>query len=196
MSVRRTGNWALARRLIRGASDRLPRAIDQAVRQEAQLLRKEIVQGITRQAPGGEDFKPLSELTLARRQKEGFGGTKKLLVRGDLRNGIAVLTEKGRAFIGVPRKARGAGGSLADVAKLHEFGSDPIIVPQTDASRAYFGAMLKEAGLEPEGGGGGGDVFVIQIPARPFLRPAFKLWQRGAQQRFLQRLARAMGMRG
>lgn len=193
MSVRRTGNWALARRLIRGASERLPRAIDTAVRQEAQLLRKEIVQGITRQAPGGEEFKPHSELTLARRRKAGFGGSRILMVRGDLRNGIAAIAEKSRAFIGVPRKGRGANGTLADLAKLHEFGSDPIVVPQTEKSLAFYGAMLKEAGLERKSEGGGGDVFVIQIPPRPFLRPAFKLWARGAQARVLKRIAKAMG---
>ena len=66
-SVRKTGDWALARRLLAGGPVKLKAAVATAVRQEAHLLRKEIVQGITKQAPGGESFKPLSSLTLAAR---------------------------------------------------------------------------------------------------------------------------------
>ena len=62
--------------LQRGAQ-RMRQGIEQAVRQEAQLLRKEMVQGLTRQAPGGEAIAPPSELTLAARRLRGFGGTKK-----------------------------------------------------------------------------------------------------------------------
>ena len=64
-SVRKTGDWAVARRILAGGPMKLKAAVGTALRQEAQLLRKEIVQGITRQAPGGESFKPLSPLTLA-----------------------------------------------------------------------------------------------------------------------------------
>jgi hypothetical protein len=35
---------------------------------------------------------------------------------------------------------------------------------------------------------------VVQIPARPFLRPAFKKFQKGVQKRFLGRVAGLMGM--
>ena len=75
-SVRKTGDWALARRLLAGGPMKLKSAMGTALRQEAQLLRKEIVQGITKQAPGGESFKPLSPLTLAAREMKGRGGTK------------------------------------------------------------------------------------------------------------------------
>jgi len=54
------------------------------VRQEAHALRNDIVQGLTSQAPGGEPLKPPSPLTIAARQLEGFGGSKALIVRGDL----------------------------------------------------------------------------------------------------------------
>ncbi|HOU94451.1 MAG TPA: hypothetical protein PLU22_25545, partial [Polyangiaceae bacterium] len=79
--VTRTGDWALARRVLSAAPMRLQRAIGNAVRQEAHALRNEIVRGITSQAPGGEPMKPPSTLTLAARQLKGFGGTKALLVR-------------------------------------------------------------------------------------------------------------------
>jgi len=37
-------------------------------------------------------------------------------------------------------------------------------------------------------------VVVVQIPPRPFLRPAFKRFEKGAQKRFLGRVAALMGM--
>ncbi len=194
MSVTKTGDWALARRLLTAAPVKLKTAVGMAVRQEAQLLRKEIVQGITKQAPGGEPFKPLSPLTLAARKMKGRGGTKALMVRGDLRNAIAAIVEGDEAFVGVPRKARGKDGkSMVDVAQVQEFGAGPIVIPMTPAMRRFLFALLREAGVEKTGGAGRG-VVVVQIPARPFLRPAFKQFAKGVDKRFLGRVAALMGM--
>ena len=110
MSVRKTGDWAVARRLLAGAPVKLKLAVGMALRQEAQLLRKEIVQGITKQAPGGEAFKPLSPLTLAARKMKGRGGTKALMVRGDLRNAIAAIV---RGDVGSVKAATDAGAAAA-----------------------------------------------------------------------------------
>ena len=193
-SVRKTGDWAVARRLLAGGPVKLKAAVGTALRQEAQLLRKEIVQGITRQAPGGESLKPPSPLTLAARQMKGRGGTKSLMVSGDLRNGIATIVKGDEAFVGVPRKARGKDGkSLVDVAQVQEFGAGPIIIPMTPAMRRFLFALLRVAG-ESGGGGSGKGVVVIQIPARPFLRPAFKVFQKGVQKRFLGRVAGLVGL--
>ncbi|MFH0902224.1 MAG: hypothetical protein V2A73_16450 [Pseudomonadota bacterium] len=196
MSVQKTGDWALARRILAGAPTRLKASVDIALRQEAELLRREIVLGITQQAPGGESFKPLSPLTLAARKLAGFGGSKALIVHADLRNSIATIVRGDEAFVGVPRKARGQDGrSLVDVAELNEFGSDPIVIPITPRMRRYLFALLRKAGQEPEGGSGKG-VVVVTIPARPFLRPAFKRWSRDVQRRFLRRVAGHMGWGG
>jgi hypothetical protein len=166
------------------------------MRQEAELLRGEIVNGITAQAPGGEAFKPLSPLTLAARKLAGFGGTKALLVRGDLRNSIAAIVRGDEAFVGVPRKARSKDGrSLVDVAQVQEFGSNPIVIPITPRMRRFLFALLRQAGKEPSGGSGKG-VVVVTIPARPFLRPAFKKFSEGAQRRFLGRVAAQLGWGG
>jgi phage gpG-like protein len=193
-SVRKSGDWAVARRLLAGGPVKLKAAVGTALRQEAQLLRKEIVQGITRQAPGGESLKPPSPLTLAARQMKGRGGTKALMVSGDLRNGIAAIVKGDEAFVGVPRKARGKNGkSLVDVAQVQEFGAGPIIIPMTPAMRRFLFALLRVAG-EASGGGSGKGVVVVQIPARPFLRPAFQKFQKGVQKRFLGRVAGLMGL--
>ena len=194
MSVRKTGDWAVARRLLTAAPVKLKLAVGMALRQEAQLLRKEIVQGITKQAPGGEAFKPLSPLTLAARKMKGRGGTKALMVRGDLRNAVAAIVQGDEAFVGVPRKARGKDGeSVVDVAQVQEFGAGPIVIPMAPAMRRFLFALLRRAGVEKSGGSGRG-VVVVQIPARPFLRPAFKQFEKGVDKRFLGRVAALMGL--
>ena len=196
MAVMRTGDWARARQLLAAGPQRLRSAIGVAIRQEAQGLRNEIVQGLTSQAPGGEPIKPPAPLTLAARQLEGFGGTKALLVRGDLRNSITVIVEGDEAFIGVPRSARSSGGeSLVDLAQLHEYGGPPVIIPITPKMRRFLFALLRQAGKEPTGGSGRG-VIVVQVPARPFLRPAFEKFREGASRRFLERVAQQLGFGG
>lgn len=194
MAVSRTGEWARARRLLTAAPQRLQAAIGTAVRQEAHALRNEIVQGLTSQAPGGETLKPPSPLTIAARQLEGFGGSKALIVRGDLRNSITVIVQGDEAFIGVSRSARSKdGASMVDLAKLHEFGGAPVIIPMTPKMRRFLFALLRQAGKEPTGGSGRG-VIVVQVPARPFLRPAFDKFREGASRRFLERVARELGL--
>jgi phage gpG-like protein len=196
MAVARTGDWARARQLLAAGPLRLRSAIGVAIRQEAQGLRNEIVTGLTQQAPGGDAIKPPAPLTLAARQLEGFGGTKALLVRGDLRNSITVIVEGDEAFIGVPRSARSSGGeSLVDLAQLHEYGGPPVVIPITPKMRRFLFALLRQAGKEPTGGSGRG-VVVVQVPARPFLRPAFEKFREGASRRFLERVAQQLGFGG
>ena len=194
MAVSRTGDWARARRLLTAAPQRLQAAIGTAVRQEAHALRNQIVQGLTSQSPGGEPLKPPSPLTIAARELEGVGGTKALIVRGDLRNSITVVVQGDEAFIGVSRSARSKdGASMVDLAKLHEFGGPPVIIPMTPKMRRFLFALLRQAGKEPTGGSGRG-VIVVQVPARPFLRPAFDKFREGASRRFLERVARELGL--
>ena len=194
MAISRTGDWARARRLLTAAPQRLQAALGTAVRQEAHALRNEIVQGLTSQSPGGETLKPPSPLTIAARQLEGFGGSKALIVRGDLRNSITVFVQGDQAFVGGSRSARSRdGASMMDLAKLHEFGGPPVIIPMTPKMRRFLFALLRQAGKEPTGGSGRG-VIVVQVPARPFLRPAFDKFREGASRRFLDRIARELGL--
>jgi phage gpG-like protein len=194
MKISRTGDWGRARRLLTAAPQRLQAAIATAVRQEAHALRNEIVQGLTSQAPGGEPLLPPSPLTLAARQLEGFSGTKSLIVRGDLRNSITVFIHGDEAFVGVSRSARSKDGeSMVDLAELHEYGGPPVIIPITPKMRRFLFALLRKAGKEPTGGSGRG-VIVVQVPARPFLRPAFNKFREGASKRFLERVAKELGL--
>lgn len=194
MAIARTGDWARARRLLTAAPQRLHSAIATAVRQEAHALRNEVVQGLTSQAPGGEPLTPPSPLTLAARQLSGFGGSKALLVRGDLRNSITVVVHGDEAFVGVSRATRAkGGGAMMDLAALHEFGGPPVVIPITPRMRRFLFALLRKAGKEPTGGSGRG-VIVVQVPARPFLRPAFDKFREGASKRFLERVAKELGL--
>lgn len=193
MKVQKTGDWVEARKLLTAAPLRLKAAVDVALRQEAQTLRKEIVQGITKQAAGGKSFQPLSPLTLAARRFGNFKGTKALLVRADLRNAISAIVKRGEAFVGVPRKARGQDGQpTIDIARLNEFGSDPIVIPITPKMRRFLFALYREAGVKRAGGSGKG-VVVVRVPPRPFLRPAFNRFKKSAQHRFLNRVSRSLG---
>ena len=199
-AVTKTGDWRRARALIAAGPLRLKAAIGLALRQEAEALRREVVQGLTRQAPGGSPLAPPKETTLATRRLKGFGGSKSLIVRADLRNGVAAIVRGDEAFVGVPRTARGKDGqSLTKIAEVQEFGSAPIVIPMTDAMRRFVFAVLREAGEPVSSGGGGGSgrgVVVVQVPARPFLRPAFEKFKPGAQRRFLARVAALTGMGG
>ncbi|MCP3104267.1 hypothetical protein LZ198_35930 [Myxococcus sp. K15C18031901] len=196
MAISRTGDWARARQLLAAGSSRLERATQAALRQEAHALRKEVVQGLTQQAPGGEPLRPPSPLTLAARQLAGFNGTKALLVSGALRNSISVVVEGDEAFIGVSRTAKSPDGeSLVDVAQLQEYGGPPVVIPMTPKMRRFLFALLRQAGQARTGGSGRG-VIVTQTPARPFLRPAFAKFQQGASRRFLARVAKELGLGG
>lgn len=196
--VRVTGDWAKARKLLAGSGDRFKQAQKVALLQEAHVLRNNIVRGITAQGAGGQAFAPLSPLTLAARRLKGLGGTKALIARADLRNAIAALSRGNEVFVGVPRKAKGkGGGALVDVAQIQEFGAGPTAIPLTPKMRKFLFVLLRAAGVAPshEGGGGSGYV-IVRVPARPFLRPAFDAFMKGAPDRFAGRVWRLMGWGG
>jgi hypothetical protein len=201
MSVRRTGDWQRAALLLKAAPKHLERATGLALRQEAERLRSEVVEGLTRQAPGGKPLAPLSDFTLAKRRLGKFSGTKALLRHADLRNAITALVRRGEAFVGVPRKARGRDGAqLADVAKLNEFGGDPIVIPITPKMRRFLFVLRREVSggdsNSHDSGAQGSGVIVTRIPARPFLRPVFENFQKEASRRFLGRVAKHLNLGG
>lgn len=194
MAISRTGDWARARELLSNTSGRLKGAVERAMKQEAHALRNEVVSGLTAQAPGGEPIRPPAPVTLAARQLDGFGGTKSLLVRCDLRNAISVIADGDEVFIGVLRSAKSSTGeSLADIAQIQEFGGPPVIIPITPKMRGYLAVLFKRAG-SPRRPGSGRGVVVTQVPARPFLRPSFEKLRAGAGRRLLERLADELGL--
>lgn len=171
------GDWSRAESIVGSMKQKFQLASRQALAQEAQLIRKEIVTGIRDQAPAGKPFDPLSQLTLAIRKGTGFSGTKALIRRGDLRNNIVVKKVGDGYFVGVLRTAKTEDGKeLVNVARLMEDGGGPFVVPITPKSRAFFHAALRKAGFQmsPHGSGGGGAFAIVKIKARPFMAPVFE----------------------
>ena len=54
--------------------------------------------------------------------------------------------------------------------------------------------LVRASGTFGQSGGSGRGVIVVQVPARPFLRPAFDKFREGASRRFLERVARELGL--
>lgn len=193
-----SGDWKKAARILSIAPVKLRVAIDRAVLQEAQYFRKRVVEGFREQAPGGKPFKPLAETTLAMRRFKNFGGTKALIVRGDLRNSTKVVKKTtplgAEAFVGVLKSAKGRDGKkLIDIAAVHEFGKT-IVIEVTPAMRKFLAMVFtKELGGVDSGKGGGfkTGIIIVRISARPFLQPVADKWFTGpdAALRFQARVA-------
>ncbi len=197
--VVKVGQWQKALIATGVTRQRLGAAITKSVLQDAAFLRKQIVQGIRRQAPAGKKFRQLAPTTIAVRRFRGFRGSKALIVRADLINSIQVKKLRGAAFIGVLKQKRSPDGrSLADIARVQEFGSKTIVIEMTDKMRRFlFAAFASGAGTAGGGGGGGGGtgIIILRIPPRPFLRPVFKKFAKPSvmRPRILNRLALNMG---
>lgn len=179
--------------LLATGSERVQAAVDKAALKEGQFLRTKIVEGIREQAPGGRAFTPLAPTTLAIRKFTGFGGTKALIVHGDLRNAVTVTRDGDRILVGVLRSARNrAGRPLVNIAALNETGSRPIVVRLTPKARAFLHAAFRRAGLDaPRPGQPSTGIAVLRIPPRPFLAPVFEKYAQPGQisRRFLDRVA-------
>jgi len=192
ITIFKSGAWGQVVKILSDAHRNFPQAVEHALFQEAHELRKNIIQGITQQAPGGLPFRPaLSPLTLVARKLKRFGGSKTLMVRADLRNSVAVVAKGCEAFVGVLRKARSrTGGKMVDIAEVQEFGSRPIVIRVTPRMRRFLWAMLRKTGIDqPSRATGKSRYIVTRVPARPFLRPARDAFVKGLRQRFEQRIA-------
>jgi hypothetical protein len=188
-----SGDWARAASIFSGAPKRVEKAITMALRTEAELLRRHIVQGLTNQAPGGKALKAPSPLTLAARRLKRKKGTKSLLVRGGLRNSFVAIVKGDTGYVGIRKsKKTKSGDYVADIARIQEEGSKPRIIPITPKMRRVLFALFREAGIEPNGKGAGKGVVVVTTPARPYIKPAFDRYREGADKRFMRRVAAAL----
>ena len=193
--MRLTGEWKRARRVLEGSATKLRRGMEAAVRDEAKRARREVVQGIRRQAPGGQPLARPSALTLASRQLEGERGRKALQASGELLGAITSVVRGLEAFVGILKGARGSDGRrLAEVADAQEHGAGPIVIPMTEGMRRYLGMLGRQASARDTPAGVGTGAVIVTIPARPFLTPAFHTAMRGARARLRQHIARRFGL--
>lgn len=171
------GDWGKASARLGSAKVDLRAATRLALVNEANVFRSKVLTGLRKQAPSNIPFKPLAATTIAMRRFFGFRGTKALLKRGDLRNAIAVVTVSDTmVFAGVLRTARSAKGNLFDLARLNEEGSKPIIIKITPQMRALLHMAFRRFGATNRMGWSKAStgIIVVQIPARPFLRPVYE----------------------
>jgi hypothetical protein len=178
VKVTKFGDWSKAGSILSGIGVKIKDAYTKAAAQEAQHLRKKIVEGLRSGAPGGKQFKPLEASTLAARRfgtrSGGRGKSKPLIVSGDMRNAIQVTrfgTEK--FFVGILRKAKGRDGKrITNVAESHEFGRK-FAVPITDRSRRFLMAIFRRANILKPSSEGVTTIAIVVIPPRPFFQPVF-----------------------
>ncbi len=121
MGVSLFGDWAKVRaKLEKNPGARLKAAIRTATIRNAMLLVREIKKGIRDQAPGGQAFAPLAEVTIKRK-----GSSKALIDTGFL---VAKITERilsdGSAFVGLMRgTANKKGEDLVNIGAVMEYGA-------------------------------------------------------------------------
>jgi len=199
MSILKTGDWDKVQQVLQRTPEKLAAATKKALLQEGEFFRGKIVEGLRDQSPGGQAFKALSPLTVAARKLKGFGGSKALIRRGDLRNAVTVKEQAGKVFVGVLRQAAGSDGKpIANIAAMNEYGAGPIIIRITDRMRRFLGVLFRKAGFPSQSKGSKASVgiVVIRIPPRPFIAPVWQKWGQPAEQlgqRFAARLAKLMG---
>ncbi len=193
------GPWGKTLKALAAFPKDLEEAKRKALLKEGHFFRNKILEGIKDQAPGGKAFKPLSPATIAIRRFLGIKGTKALIEHGDLRNGISVQAVEDEVFIGVLRTAKTADGKvLADVAKIQEEGSRPIVIKMTPKMAALLHAAFRAAGMpRKQGSVPSTGIITIQIPARPFMGPVFeKYGGEEASKRFAERLQEEINKAG
>ena len=183
---------ANASKAMTGWRLKLPKAIDQQMRRQAHRLRAITVKGIRDQAPGGKQFEPLAESTIAMKKS-----SKALIDNGDLLRSIGV-DELGEAsyFVGVNRSAQDEdGGELYNLAEIHETGVPPFAIPVTDKMRRFWMAMFIKGVFKAPLKSGTSVIMHGGIKARPFLEPSMAQWATDVERQFTEGLAKSLGVR-
>lgn len=158
--------------------ERMHRAALDAIIDEGEHLREEVVVGLLSGSPGGHPFAPHSTLT----ELLGQGAGGQVMFRsGGVAAAVAVVVTDTGVFIGVT-------GDKEPLARLlSEGGTFPHPISPR-ARRFLFGAM-RRAGVVPSEGGTG----TIRIPGRPFVEPVVEQELPGSEARIGKRFAQNMG---
>jgi len=120
MKVKKFGDW---KRLEAALENCLPARIEKtltfAATKSALLLVREIKKGIKSQAPGGQKFKPLAEVTIEKK-----GSSKALIDTGFLLSAIMQKIMGDKAFVGLLRGTRNKDGDeIVNIGAIMEFGA-------------------------------------------------------------------------
>ncbi|HHY36545.1 MAG TPA: hypothetical protein GX518_02520 [Firmicutes bacterium] len=165
MGVEMIGDWAKCKVFLEKLDDNFKKAYKTALQQVGQQAVKDLKEGMTEGAPGGEPYVPNHPFTIARKKS-----SKPLIDHGDLRNSITYrVIDDASVFVGVLRAAMSSDGqSLVNIAAVHELGDgggEDLLIEVTSKMRAYLhtqGLHLKK------------DTKYIKIPRRPTFEPVFE----------------------
>lgn len=198
VSIQRVGQWTEKTRALKKAELKTRKCLDRALKQEGEFLRKQVVQGVRKQAPGGKKFQKTSRNTRRTRRFKNFKGSKALIRTGDLVGSVKVVKKPLGVFVGILRTAKASNGQeLVNIARIHEEGSRPITIKMTPKMRrflfAMFGGRRRKRLIGPREGGVG--IIVIRIPPRPIFKPVFAKFGKPAviRPRFIARFQLCMG---
>jgi len=163
------------------------------------------------QAPGGNQIRPLSAMTMQlrrlgkggdsgkRRGRLGTGSSKALIDSGDLLASINVQDagQDGMAYtVGVHRGTRGnrGGKDMVDLARVHEYGTGKYTVRVTRKMHKFSKFLVHMGILRVPWREG--QILRREVPARPFLRPGYELWREEADERFDREIQRVLSTGG
>jgi len=198
MSIKRVGPWFLAARIIRAHATKFNIAVRMALAKEAHRYRKEMVQGIRDQAPGGKKFAPISRITRFLK-----GSSKALIDTGDLRNSYKVTRiSPWGYFVGVHRTARGrtSGQNMVNVAIIQEFGTkrhERVVTPKMEK---LFWVLFKEGLWSMQQSNKSwrppkaGERIFHHIRARPVVAPVWEKMRKGTPARIAKDIALRLGL--
>ena len=143
MEISTFGDWKKLYQALKNFPEaKLNKALERSATKSALLLTREMKLGIRNQAPGGQPFKPLSEITIQKK-----GSSKALIDTGFLMASITQRIVGTTAFVGLLRTTVNEDGTeLVNIAAVHEFGATvrtkngkTIIIP----ARPFVGPTLE-----------------------------------------------------
>jgi hypothetical protein len=199
VQLMKLGQWTQARSLLRFGAARTAPAIQRAVQQEAKWFARKIKANIRDQ--GRTARTPIRRVLVATqkmRERRGIKRMGPLYARGDLLRSVTVKMGFMKAWIGIPKGARGRGGAnLEKIGRANEFGKRVYIRNPSRAMRWMLFKFYQGIGRRPKHPTGKKGVIIIRIPKRPFMEPVFdRFYARHpvrVRTRFLGRVARNMG---
>lgn len=186
IKVSRTGDWAIARRVLGLMPQRLRDAADRAAADEARRAHGEVDRGLATGAPGGQRLPPISATTRIARRLQGISSATPLVRTGEMRRAVAVhRLGPARYAVGI-RDPR-----IAETARRQTAGFGPVAVRMTPKMRKFlFGVLFR--GLPRRQGSGRPGVVVVRVRPRPFMEPAVAASRRGAAIRITAVVARSV----
>jgi hypothetical protein len=155
MTVNFTGDWAKALHILNDIDKKYEKVRKRALSKVGVYLKGKVMRGIRDQKPGGKPYKKLHKFT-----KQRKGSSKAMIDDTDFITSITYKLDGDILFVGVLKQAvDGEGNVLADIAAVHEFGTE---IEVTTKMRNYLHAI----GLHLKA-----ETTHIKIPARPTFGP-------------------------